>query len=95
MWLYGASQCQHAGRIEVLLGSETVGYPRNNIRRKSRFPHGFDAAFAKLLWPHTMLLRFGDELTLFQNFKNDMMSIYRHGHGILDIHIRHYCISPW
>jgi len=41
-----------AERIEVLLGVETFGDPRHIVLDGSPdFSHGFDAAFAKLLWP--------------------------------------------
>jgi len=38
--------------IEVLLGVETLGDPKNIVLDGSPdIPHGFDAIFAKLLWP--------------------------------------------
>jgi len=38
--------------IEVLLGVKTLVDPRNTVSDASpNFPHGFDAAFTKLLWP--------------------------------------------
>jgi len=41
-----------AERIEVLLGVETIGDLRNTVLNGSpNFSHGFDAAFAQLLWP--------------------------------------------
>jgi len=40
-----------ANRIEVLLGVETFEDPRNiSLDGGSRFPHGYVAAFGKLLW---------------------------------------------
>jgi len=40
-----------AEQLEVLLVMETVGDSRNIVLDESPdFPHGFDAAFAKLLW---------------------------------------------
>jgi len=37
--------------IEILLGVETLDVRRNTVLDGSRdFPHGFNAAFAKLLW---------------------------------------------
>jgi len=41
-----------AERIEVLLGAEPSGHPRNMLSDTSPdFSDRFDAAFAKLLWP--------------------------------------------
>jgi len=40
--------------IEVLFRVETLGDPRNMYNTEGRTPHGFDAAFVKLLWPHVI-----------------------------------------
>jgi len=40
-----------AERMEVLFVVETLGNPSNTVLEGSRFSHGFDTAFAKLLWP--------------------------------------------
>jgi len=41
-----------ADGIEVRLGVVTLGKPSNTVLDVSLdFPHGFDAVFAKLLWP--------------------------------------------
>jgi len=41
-----------AKQIEFLLGLETLGEPRNTVLNGSPdFLQGFNAAFAKLLWP--------------------------------------------
>jgi len=38
--------------MKVLLRVETLGDPRNTVLDRSpNFPHAFNAAFAKLLWP--------------------------------------------
>jgi len=53
--LYATLFAHTAERIEVLLGMETSGYPRLDLRLDfvfeigPHFHHGFDAAFAKLL----------------------------------------------
>jgi len=45
-----------ARRSEVLLGVQTLGDTRNIVSHAcSHFCHGFDAAFAKLLWPNCFL----------------------------------------
>jgi len=45
-----------AERIEVLLGVETLQDLRNIVLDEDpNFTHGFDAAFAKLLWPLVIL----------------------------------------
>jgi len=47
-----------AARIKVLFGLVNPGDPRNIVLDGGpNFPHGFDAAFAKLLWPHVVLTR--------------------------------------
>jgi len=43
-----------AERIEVLFGVETLG--TQGSWQGSNFPHGFDAAFAKLLWLYLSVL---------------------------------------
>jgi len=42
-----------AEQIEVLLGMETPGDFKNTC---PKFPHGFDVAFAKLLWALVCIL---------------------------------------
>jgi len=44
---HAASLCKTAVRIEVLFEVNNLGNPRNI----TRFPHCFDGALAKLLWP--------------------------------------------
>jgi len=52
-----------AVRIEVLSGVETLGDPRDIVLDVSHdFPHTFDAALAKLLWPLALICPLRDRL---------------------------------
>jgi len=56
-----------AERIEVLFGVETYGDPKN-IRWGCDFLHGFEAAFAKLLWHLLELVHSGSISHFFFDF---------------------------
>jgi len=58
-----------AERIEVLLGVETLGDPRNFVFDGSPdLPHRFNAAFVKLLWSLVLLITTLTSLLIEQRF---------------------------